>query len=190
MLLPNDSNGSGRLVEFEVDDGGFFRLATNDVETGVWTDVGAALGIGGTADTVTEAGTLPIDPAFFPFNMDWVSTTTKPELLELFSFDRGTTVTLVAEEMEIFDKIGAFISSGGGLVTLLIVLTGDCLGGVFRTVAVTVGDFLMSTVDEFLPRGISKGSLVANGSFGSSSLLTSASAYFLGAARGLKDILL
>ena len=45
--------------------------------------------------------------------MDCVSTTTNPEL-EWFSLDRGS-VTLVLE-MEIFDKIGAFINSGGGLV--------------------------------------------------------------------------
>lgn len=164
-----------------------FRLALE--VTGGGIGLGIAFGVGGTAETVTDAGTLLTGAAFFPFKMDCVSITTNPEL-ELFSLDRGTTVTLVAEEMEILDRIGALISSGGGLVTLVI-LTGETdLGGDFTTTAAT-GDFLMSTVDEFFPRGISKGSFAeAVESLMSSSLLLSASAYFFGAARCLKDILL
>lgn len=153
-VVPKDSNGSGRLVELEFDEVMFFRLALEVAGGGV--GLGIVLGRGGTAETVTDAGTLLANVAFLPFKIDCVSTTTNLEL-ELFSLDRGTTVTLVAEEMEIFDKIGALISSGGGLITLVI-LTGERgFGGDFTTTD-AIGDFLMSTVDEFFPRGISKGS--------------------------------
>ena len=155
-----------------------FRFALE--ETGGGIGLGITLGMGGTAETVTDAGTLLTGAAFFPFKMDCVSTTTNPEL-ELFSLDRGTTVTLVAEEMEIFDKIGALISSGGGLVTLVILTGETALGGDFTTTA-AIGDFLMSIVGEFFCRGIFKWSFAeTNGSFTSSSPLLSASAYFFGA---------
>ena len=89
-----------------------FRFALE--ETGEEIGLGIILGMGGTAETVADTGTLLTGAAFFPFKMDCVFTTTNPEL-EWFSLDRGTTVTL-ALEMEILDKIGDLINSGGGLV--------------------------------------------------------------------------
>ena len=80
------------------------------------------IGRGGTAETVTDGGTLLTGAAFFPFKMECVSTTTNTKL-KLFSLECGIKVKL-ALEMEILDKMGALINSVGGLVTLVL-LTGD-----------------------------------------------------------------
>lgn len=176
---------------------GVFFLAVLE-EAGAVTDllVNAAARSGdGTADTVTDAWTELTGTELFPLRIDWVSTTTNPDLLNgvaEFSLERGITVTLVAGEMDILLLMGALINSGGGRMTLVIGFMGDLFTGGDRSMAMAaVGDLRMRTVDEFFPNGISRGSLATGGSdFCSSPLLCSLSAYFLGAALGLRDILL
>ena len=86
--------------------------------------LGVGFGTEGTADTVTDDGAELTATGPLPVRIDCVSTMTKPEFDDGFSFDRGTTVTVVAGEMEILFEIGALISSGGGRVTLVTFMAG------------------------------------------------------------------